>query len=133
MHPDTRQRIVDTFSVYYLRSAILGCCSSLHQVPRDISAKKITYGPENAEVQCMPIIIPFWYQLTQTGSDGHRGVYPFDFLVAHQNTPNQKLRKYNDEIEFRYVAVSLTNLFVANGQGLQIPRSGEYGLSNRSF
>lgn len=40
--------------------------------------------------------------LTSTGSDGHRGLYPFDWLIAHQNPTNLTPRKYNDEIELRY-------------------------------
>lgn len=49
------------------------------------------------------ILKPFFgIYLTSTGSDGHRGVYPFDWLVAHQNSTTFAPRKYTDDIEFRY-------------------------------
>ncbi|RJE26292.1 trimethyllysine dioxygenase [Aspergillus sclerotialis] len=60
--------------------------NSLFQVPKDINAKKIAYEAEHAEVH--------W-------SDGHRGLYPFDWLIAHQNPTNLTPRKYHEEVELR--------------------------------
>ncbi|OJJ89649.1 putative trimethyllysine dioxygenase TmlH [Aspergillus glaucus CBS 516.65] len=53
IHPDTRQRSVDTF-----------------KIPQDVSANKVRYESRAVVVD--------W-------SDGHTGVYPIFWLLAHQN------------------------------------------------
>ncbi|KNG84650.1 trimethyllysine dioxygenase TmlH [Aspergillus nomiae NRRL 13137] len=88
VHPDTRQRSVDTFSI-----------------PPDVTPKKVTYEEQIAKVQCMPPILLFLgiRANRMEGSDGHQGVYPVNWLnslaplknrAVDKSLPNKKMRKF---------------------------------------